>query len=346
MLRKPDIVKLAAKRDFRGLRKAVAYREGLAKHRPTRLAAARALAELGDAEGLVAALRPNEPEVELAAVEGLARIGDERAVHALVTAVLTHPLYLDREGREVALAAIRALSALGPEAVDGVVGALRVATDPDAALYYAGAIERLEQRWFRDAPTLLVGAAAAALGEIEWEPAAEPLARLEPALGDEAVAERRWTQMRSVATGTAFLFDLPDADRARAQRADDLAYAHKRVKHALERIQAAHPAAEGAAGAEIRRLLVLVPQPPAAGEQRLIDELLDSLRSNDGRPYRACLVEGAKVRLAVVGAAEFDDTLITATALQAWGEEAMRGALSHQRFSHPGGRGAVAALWS
>ena len=115
-LSESDIAKMAAKRDVKGLLKALAYKdlfvrwraaEALGKigdklavdglivalkdqHKAVRGSAAYALGEIGDkraADGLVVALKDQEPTVRQRAVDALVKIGDERLMDGLIAAL-------------------------------------------------------------------------------------------------------------------------------------------------------------------------------------------------------------------------------------------------------------------
>ena len=105
MSRAPDIAKLHAKRDVKGLIKALAYPGEVT----VRVNAARALGELGDpraVEPLVAMLQNKQHFV----AEPLARLGDPRAVEPLIAA-----LGEDRYGGVArALGMLRDPRAVGP----------------------------------------------------------------------------------------------------------------------------------------------------------------------------------------------------------------------------------------
>lgn len=82
----PKVAKLAEKRDVTGLIKALGYRQDSAIRAP----AAQALGRLGDlraVEALIGALRDEDWKVRDAAVGALGRLGDLRAVEALIEAL-------------------------------------------------------------------------------------------------------------------------------------------------------------------------------------------------------------------------------------------------------------------
>src|SRR5207244_7705591 len=89
----PNVEKLAEKRDLKGLAKAVGYE----KSRKVQVAAVNALAELGDVDGVIAALDADEPSVRTAAIEALGDIGESRAIPPLVRVALTDPSHSSYE---------------------------------------------------------------------------------------------------------------------------------------------------------------------------------------------------------------------------------------------------------
>lgn len=159
----PDIEKLRARRNVKGLAKALDYEKDWAV------------------------------ALKVAAAEALGEIGDERAILPLVKTALTHDAGDWRTGsskdeREVARAAARALLKIGPQAVAPLVEALGIIEVESSAVggVHADAVRSLKKRYVKGADMRLkvVAHAAAALGEIEWGAAADHLARLEPALAN------------------------------------------------------------------------------------------------------------------------------------------------------------------
>jgi HEAT repeat protein len=144
----PDIEKLKAKRDVKGLIKALGHRkdaevrEGAVKALGeigdtqavgplsaalkdeswyVRLAAARALGQIGDVravEPLIAALKDKDKNVRQATAEALGRIGDTRAVEPLITT-------LEDEDEDVGEAAAKALVKVGAPAIEPLTIALK-----------------------------------------------------------------------------------------------------------------------------------------------------------------------------------------------------------------------------
>lgn len=203
----PDIEKLTAKRDHRGLAKALDYLK--------------------------------DTDVRVAAATALGEIGDERAIQILVKSALTHPVnpFFGDNGpdHEVGSAAAAALARIGPEAVAPLVEALGLTRDSPAVRgTYAEAIDVHKKRSARDPYLLLVGAAASALGEIEWQPAARRLARLEVELADRIETERPLDLQRSVQT--APFSSPPPGGHAGSGPLGELEGARARVTLALERI--------------------------------------------------------------------------------------------------------------
>jgi HEAT repeat protein len=86
----PDVEKMEAKRDVKGLIRALGYRKNSWKHRGVRRAAARALGQIGGpraVEPLIAALKDVSWDVRDAATWALRQIGDPRAVKPLAAAL-------------------------------------------------------------------------------------------------------------------------------------------------------------------------------------------------------------------------------------------------------------------
>jgi len=178
----------------------------------------------------------------------------------------------DKEMEEVRRAAGRALSKIGPHAVAPLVEALDIAYDSFKVRgVYKDAIASIKKRWARNANLLVIGVAAATLGELEWEPAAERLARLQPQLASlEATAERE--QMKLIA-----------AHRIPTGRVwDDLSFAADRVKLALQQIRQARTSRRDEAlqwfGAKLRSFMANA-QPSGEEAAQLLADLYD------GSPY-------------------------------------------------------------
>ena len=112
----PDVEKLKAKGDVKGLIKALSYK----KDQTVRQSAAEALGEMGAmraVEPLLAALKDDE-SIRLSAIKALGQIGDTRAVETLVTARAS-------KDEKIAKAGLEALRQLGPEGVDAVIAVFR-----------------------------------------------------------------------------------------------------------------------------------------------------------------------------------------------------------------------------
>lgn len=156
----PDIEKLRETRNVRGLMKALAYQK--------------------------------DWSVQVAAAEALGELGDERAIMSLVKTALAHDSGDWRTGsskdeHEVGCAAARALARIGPQAVETLVEALGIIEMEASAVrgVHADAVKAFNKRFYApgaDMRLKVVAHAAGALGEIQWLPAADHLARLEPAL--------------------------------------------------------------------------------------------------------------------------------------------------------------------
>ena len=140
LLGAPDVEKLKAKRDIKGLLKALDYEKSASLRR----AAADALGELQDTqavEPLLAAMDDSEVEVRQAAIKALGRIGDLRAVVPLLGALESKvmPLRsaaadaLESIGGDPAVQARCAIvkqdwprvESFGPQAVEPLIAALR-----------------------------------------------------------------------------------------------------------------------------------------------------------------------------------------------------------------------------
>jgi HEAT repeat protein len=83
----PDVGMLLARRDVKGLIKALRYRRSAVVRRD----AARGLGHLGDARAvkrLIAALRDVDPEVQAAAVEALGHLGEPASSHSSLPCTL------------------------------------------------------------------------------------------------------------------------------------------------------------------------------------------------------------------------------------------------------------------
>ena len=141
----PSIRGMEARRDIKGLAKALKYR----REPSARAEAARALGTIGDqrsVDPLVHSLRDPDREVRFTAAESLGRIGDARAVRQLSEALTDNDWY-------VRLHAATALGDIGN----------------------AGAVEPLIQA-LKDAEKAVREWAARALGSIRDSRALEPLA--------------------------------------------------------------------------------------------------------------------------------------------------------------------------
>jgi HEAT repeat protein len=157
----PDIEKLRETRNVKGLTKALGYQK--------------------------------DWPIQVAAAEALGEIGDEGAIIPLVKTALTHDAgewrtdSTSKRDRELGCAAARALARIGPQAVAPLVEALGIIEMEASAVggVPADAVKALKKRIHApgaDMRLKVVAHAAGALGEIRWQPAADHLARLEPAL--------------------------------------------------------------------------------------------------------------------------------------------------------------------
>ncbi len=170
----PDVDKLKAKGDIKGLIKALGYQRDW----QVRVSAARALGEIGDAravEALIGALGEQHADMRKAAAEALGKIGDARAVEPLVAA-------LKDEQKDVRLAATEALRTIGAPAVEPLTAALKarkknerlVAIAVLGKIGDARAVEPLAGA-LKDRAWSVRRAAAEALGGIGDARAVEPL---------------------------------------------------------------------------------------------------------------------------------------------------------------------------
>ena len=151
----PDVAKLKAKGDVKGLIKALGYQ----KDWHVRQAAAEALGKIGDAravEPLVAALKDQDSNARQGAAEALGRIGDARAVEPLIAAL--------KEG-----AGVGRVAALNSNARQAAAGALGQIGDARAVEPLIAALRDQDQY------TGLRKAAVGALGRIGDARAVEPL---------------------------------------------------------------------------------------------------------------------------------------------------------------------------
>jgi HEAT repeat protein len=109
----PDVAKLEAKRDVKGLIKALAYQ----KDAEVRHAAADALGKIADAgavEPLIVAVSDHRPEVQRAAVSALGKLGVDRAVQLLIAALASADYQATREAAAEALGKIGDATAIRP----------------------------------------------------------------------------------------------------------------------------------------------------------------------------------------------------------------------------------------
>ena len=115
---KPNVERLAEKRDVKGLAKALFYKKAWR----VREAAAEALGKIGDSqavEPLIAALKDEDWYVRKYAVEALGKIGESRTVKPLIAALKD----LEQDVRE---AAVEALGKIGDSrAVEPLIAALK-----------------------------------------------------------------------------------------------------------------------------------------------------------------------------------------------------------------------------
>ena len=130
----PNIVKLEAKANVKGLIRALAHEQP-----SIRVAAAQALGRLKASEAvgpLISALLDHDVAVAVVAAQALGEVGDTSAVQALTVMLSTPP-------QERRVASLRALGQIGGElALDGIVSALQVedaSLDEQAALALAQA---------------------------------------------------------------------------------------------------------------------------------------------------------------------------------------------------------------
>jgi HEAT repeat protein len=169
----PKVETLKARKDIKGLIKALRYR----KDEGVRQAAARALGEIKDpraVEPLSAALKDERFSVRQAAAEALGKIKDPRAVEPLSAALK------DAEGR-VRLAAAEALGKIkDPRAVEPLIAAL---TDKNSDVR-AAATEALVKIGAPAVETLI-----AALKDAEWRGVRQAAAEALGAIGDARAME-------------------------------------------------------------------------------------------------------------------------------------------------------------
>lgn len=188
----PDVEKLKAKGDIKGLIKALSY----TKDQAVRQSAAEALGEMGDVravEPLLAALKGDE-SIRISAIKALGQIGDTRAVETLVAARAS-------KDEKTAKAGLEALRQLGPAGVDAVIAVFQNTEEETVfrvmaaqALGQIGdprAFEPLLATFQEDDPTGWLGEAAAeALGALGDSRAFDPLmATLNDKDADEALRE-------------------------------------------------------------------------------------------------------------------------------------------------------------
>jgi HEAT repeat protein len=132
----PNVEKMKARRDVKGLIKALEYQ----KDSNIRAAAARALGELEDpraVEPLIAALKDAEWRVRLAAAESLGKIGDARAVKPLIAA-------LQDDSTLVVATAAKSLGQLGDiSAAASLVNLLTSESQVFVCLHAAEALDKL-----------------------------------------------------------------------------------------------------------------------------------------------------------------------------------------------------------
>jgi hypothetical protein len=119
LFRPPDIEKMKAKHDVKGLNSALYYKHDsyTYEHRALRQRAAEALGELQAVEPLVEALKDINQDTRTAAMGALGKVGDPRAVEPLITALK------NRDGLE-SYDAAKALQKIGAPAVEPLIAAL------------------------------------------------------------------------------------------------------------------------------------------------------------------------------------------------------------------------------
>jgi len=119
---RPDVERLSAKRDIKGLIKALGYQESS----NVRSGAASALGIYGDAHAvkpLIAALKDSNESVRLSAADALGKLGDARAVEPLITALKDSDVFVRRK-------AAMALGQLGDtRAVEPLLATLKESDD-------------------------------------------------------------------------------------------------------------------------------------------------------------------------------------------------------------------------
>ncbi|MFA5885440.1 MAG: HEAT repeat domain-containing protein, partial [Acidimicrobiia bacterium] len=205
--RHPDIARSTAKRDVKGLVKAL----GCPGDGKVRAAAADALASLGDpraVEPLVATLGDDHANVRTAAIAALGELADPRAVDALA-AVLSRDHVLTGD------AALSALVMIGAPSVDALVTTLEndngfVREDAATALGQIGDMRAVEPlvATLHDNKESVRAAAAAALDRLGWSP--------DPGAAGAAywVAKRQWGKCVKAAAIEPLVAVLHDEDEA------------------------------------------------------------------------------------------------------------------------------------
>ncbi len=173
----PNVEKMKAKKDVKGLVKALGYPEDARIRRH----AARALSEFGDpraVDPLIATLEDENGHVRAAAAEALGTIDDVRAVEPLIAA-------LKDEWPQVCRTAAEALGKVGdPRAVDPLIASLKDGKDGCERRTAAEALGKIGDP--RAVESLIATlkyevqdvrrAAAVALAKIDWKPEGEPAA--------------------------------------------------------------------------------------------------------------------------------------------------------------------------
>jgi HEAT repeat protein len=181
-----------------------------------RMGASSFLKQNRDVKVLINALNHKEVAMRRDAAKTLGEIGDDRAIIPLVRCVLTS-IASDKEIEEVRRAAGRALSSIGPHAVAPLVEALDIANDSFKVRgVYKDAIASTKKQWARNPHLLVISAAAATLGELEWEPATERLSRLRGQLAGLAATDRDLSLAHSRVT-----YALKQIRQARTSRRDE-----------------------------------------------------------------------------------------------------------------------------
>jgi len=278
----PNVEKMKARRDVKGLIRALGYK----KDWEVRAAAARALGGIKDpraVEPLIAALKDEDSDVRKAAARALGEIKDPRAVEPLIAA-------LEDEELRVRAAAAEALGQIGDaRAVAPLIAALkdtdkyvRKAATEALGKIGAPAVESLSAA-LKDTDKYVRKAAAYALGEIKDPRAVEPLiAALRDSDVREAAAEALdrlgWKPGKDESAGWYWMAKC-EWEKCVALGASAVAPLIAALKDTDKYVRKAAAEALG-----------------QIGEVRAIEPLITSLRSTDD-PYTRSDVAQALVRL-------------------------------------------------